>query len=396
MKRQIVFISSMEKTRLLRITTVPISLHLLLKGQFRFMREQGFEVYTMSAAGKEVPEVRKEGVEHIEVPLTRKITPIQDLLCLWKMMRIMRAIRPHIVHTHTPKAGLIGMLAAWICRVPVRMHTVAGLPLVEATGLKRFILVMTEKITYFCATGVYPNSVGLKDYMTQSLGVSNDKLKIIGKGSSNGIDTSLFKRSDTIEKQALEIRNRNGINQGDVVFSFVGRIVKDKGIGELIHAFKRLPALSGGAKVYLLLIGPFEQELDPLHEEDYKFLHENKNVILAGFQSDVKPWITASDIFVFPSYREGFPNVVMQACCLNVPCIVSNINGCNEIIQHEQTGIVVPVKNAEAVYQAMVTLLEDMTLRKAYSEAARNYIVANFDQQFVWKELLNEYTLQRS
>lgn len=386
----------MEKTRLLRITTVPISLHLLLKGQFRFMREQGFEVYTMSAAGKEIPEVVKEGVEHIEVPLTRKITPIQDLLCLWKMMRIIRSIRPHIVHTHTPKAGLIGMLAAWLCRVPVRMHTVAGLPLVEATGLKRFILVITEKITYFCATGVYPNSVGLKDYMTQALGVSNDKLKIIGKGSSNGIDTGRFKRTEDMEQQANELRSRYGIKSGDVVFSFVGRIVKDKGIGELIHAFKKLPELPGGAKVYLLLIGPFEQELDPLHDEDYNFLHDSKNVILAGFQSDVRPWITASDVFVFPSYREGFPNVVMQSCCLNVPCIVSNINGCNEIIQHEQTGIIVPVKNAEAVYHAMVTLMENVSLRQSYSQAARDYIVANFDQQFVWKELLNEYRMQRS
>jgi glycosyltransferase involved in cell wall biosynthesis len=386
----------MEKTRLLRITTVPISLHLLLKGQFRFMREQGFEVYTMSAAGKEIPEVLKEGVEHIEVPLTRKITPIQDLLCLWKMMRIIRSIRPHIVHTHTPKAGLIGMLAAWLCRVPVRMHTVAGLPLVEATGLKRSILVITEKITYFCATGVYPNSVGLKDYMTQSLGVSNDKLKIIGKGSSNGIDTGRFKRTEDLEQQTNELRSRYGIKPGDVVFSFVGRIVKDKGIGELVQAFKKLPELAGGAKVYLLLIGPFEQELDPLDEEDYKFLHNNKNVILAGFQSDVRPWIMTSDVFVFPSYREGFPNVVMQSCCLNVPCIVSNINGCNEIIQHEQTGIIVPVKNAEAVYQAMVTLMENTTLRQSYSQAAREYIVANFDQQFVWKELLNEYKMQRS
>ncbi len=384
----------MEKTRLLRITTVPISLHLLLKGQFRFMREQDFEVYTMSAAGKEVPEVLKEGVKHIEVPLTRKITPIQDLLCLWKMMRIIRSIRPHIVHTHTPKAGLIGMLAAWLCRVPVRMHTVAGLPLVEATGLKRSILVVTEKITYFCATGVYPNSVGLKDYMTQSLGVSNDKLKIIGKGSSNGIDTGRFKRSEDMEQQASELRRRHGIKQGDVVFSFVGRIVRDKGIGELVHAFKKLPELPGGGKVYLLLIGPFEQELDPLHEEDYKFLHNNKNVILAGFQADVRPWIMASDVFVFPSYREGFPNVVMQSCCLNVPCIVSNINGCNEIIQHEQTGIIVPVKNAEAVYRAMVTLMENMSMRQLYSQAARDYIVANFDQQFVWNELLNEYKMQ--
>ncbi|HEY9005618.1 MAG TPA: glycosyltransferase family 4 protein [Ohtaekwangia sp.] len=382
----------MERTRLLRITTVPISLHLLLKGQFRFMREQGFDVYTMSAGGKEVSEVLKEGGEHIEVPLTRKITPVQDLICLGKIIQVIRTIRPHIVHTHTPKAGLLGMLAAWICRVPVRMHTVAGLPLVEATGLKRFTLVITEKITYFCATRVYPNSAGLKDYMIQSMGAREDKLKIIGRGSSNGIDTVYFRRSDDIEKQVDELRSKYGIRKEDVVFSFVGRIVKDKGIGEIIKAFRRISS-QAETKVYLLLIGSFEQDLDPLSKEDYDFLHNGENVILAGFQSDVRPWIAASDAFVFPSYREGFPNVVMQACCLMVPCIVSDINGCNEIIQHEKTGIVVPVKDAEAVYQAMVMLMEHPRLRTSYSLAARNYIVDNFDQRFVWKELLNEYNM---
>jgi hypothetical protein len=192
----------MKKTRLLRITTVPISLHLLLRGQFRFMQEQGYEVYTMSADGKEIPEVLKEGVQHILVPMTRKITPLQDIKCLWKMINVIRSIRPDIVHTHTPKAGLLGMMAAWLCGVPVRMHTVAGLPLVESSGLKRFILVATERLTYFCATRVYPNSVGLQDFMLQSLGVKNDKLKIIGKGSSNGIDTGYFKKSDVLLNQS--------------------------------------------------------------------------------------------------------------------------------------------------------------------------------------------------
>jgi glycosyltransferase involved in cell wall biosynthesis len=357
------------------------------------MQEQGYEVYTMSADGKEIPEVLKEGVQHILVPMTRKITPLQDFKCLWKMINVIRSIRPDIVHTHTPKAGLLGMMAAWLCGVPVRMHTVAGLPLVESSGLKRFILIATERLTYFCATRVYPNSVGLQDFMLQSLGVKNDKLKIIGRGSSNGIDTGYFKKSEVLLNQSKKIRERYSIHKEDVVFSFVGRVVKDKGIGELIAAFRRIQKQTD-KKLYLLLIGPFEQELDPLDENDYKFLHDSSNVILAGFQSDVRPWIMASDIFVFPSYREGFPNVVMQACCLNVPCIVSNINGCNEIIQHGETGLIVPVKNADAVYQAMTTLMQNVSLRESYALAARNYIVDNFDQQFVWKELLSEYETQ--
>jgi glycosyltransferase involved in cell wall biosynthesis len=273
--------------------------------------------------------------------MTRKITPFRDLASLFGLIKVIRRFRPDIVHTHTPKAGLLGMLAAWICRVPVRMHTVAGLPLMETSGFLQRLLIFTEQITYACATGVYPNSSGLKQYIQEN--ITTKSMRMIGRGSSNGIDTTFFKPTPELEAAAQHLRNKYHITDKDVVFSFVGRLVKNKGIGELVKAFKKLATYSGRpgeGKIFLLLVGPFEQELDPLDAEDYKFLHENPQIVLAGFQSDVRPWIMASDIFVFPSYREGFPNVVMQASCLEVACVVSDINGCNEIIRHESTGLI--------------------------------------------------------
>lgn len=380
------------RPRLLRITTVPISLKLLLRGQLSFFREQGFEVLAVSDDGPEVASLRQEGITHQVVPMTRKITPFRDLVSLFGLIKVIRRFRPHIVHTHTPKAGLLGMLAAWICRVPVRMHTVAGLPLMETSGMLKKLLILTERITYACATGVYPNSSGLKQYIQQN--IKGKSMQMIGRGSSNGIDTSFFKPTPELEAAAQDLRNKHHITDKDIVFSFVGRLVKDKGIGELVKAFKRLTTYSGRSgegKIFLLLIGPFEQELDPLDAEDYKFLHENPQIVLAGFQSDVRPWIMASDVFVFPSYREGFPNVVMQACCLEVPCIVSDINGCNEIIRHESTGLIVKPKDEEALFTAMLSLINDPGKRKTFSKRAREYVVANFDQKFVWGEMLREY-----
>lgn len=384
----------MEKPRLLRITTVPISLHLLLRGQFRYMKEQGFDVYTMSAEGPETPEVAKEGAPHFTIPFTRKITPVQDLICLWKLVLVLRKLRPAIVHTHTPKAGLLGMMAAWICRVPVRMHTVAGLPLMESTGIKRKVLEFTERITYACAHRVYPNSQGLRTFMLESLHVAPQKISIIGKGSTNGINSSYFNRQSEPEAEAAALREKHGITPADLVFSFVGRVVKDKGLRELVSAFKGVTAALPDQRIFLLLVGPFEPELDPLDAGDQAYLDETDRVIKAGFQRDVRPWILASDVFVFPSYREGFPNVVMQASCLGVPSIVSDINGCNEIIRHEETGLIVPPKDANALQQAMLTLASDKGKRTRFADAAREYVVAHFDQQFVWQRLKQEYVDQ--
>jgi glycosyltransferase involved in cell wall biosynthesis len=357
------------------------------------MVEAGLEVIVCSASGKEVEALeRDEGVKHVAIPFTRKITPLQDLICLILLIRFFRQYKPQIVHTHTPKAGLLGMMAAWLCGIPVRMHTVAGLPLMESRGLKRLILLLTERLTYFCSHIVYPNSEGLYRYMVKELDISERKMKIIGKGSSNGIDTTFFSRTQEVESEAARIRSELKINVDAIVFSFVGRIVKDKGMHELTGAFRQL--VDRKKNCYLLLVGPLEQDLDPLHPEVLTFLQQHSNVVLAGFQSDVRPWIAASDVFVFPSYREGFPNVVMQACCLSVACIVSDINGCNEIIRQRETGLIVPAKDENALYLAMDALAEDEAARKVFAQKARHYVVEHYDQRYIWNSLLAEYKSQ--
>jgi glycosyltransferase involved in cell wall biosynthesis len=218
----------MKSPLLVRITTVPMSLHYLLRGQMTYMKANGFQVQAVSADGNERQEILKEGIEHIIVPFTRKITPVQDFICLIKLITLFRKIKPDIVHTHTPKAGLLGMMASWVCRVPVRMHTVAGLPLMEARGIKRWILLVTERITYRCATKVYPNSTGLMRFIKEQLSIKNEQLTIIGKGSSNGIDSTFFSKSEKLIAEARQIRARYGIPDDALVFSFVGRVVKDK------------------------------------------------------------------------------------------------------------------------------------------------------------------------
>ncbi len=367
-----------------------MSLHYLLRGQLMFMKANGFDVLAISADGSERQAILDQGIDHIIIPFTRKITPLQDIRCLLALIVMFRKIKPDIVHTHTPKAGLLGMLAAWICRVPVRMHTVAGLPVMEAKGVKRLVLIMTERITCFCASRIYPNSSGLLHYMKEKkLSIDNSQLTIIGKGSSNGIDTTYFSLSDSLREQGKVIRQQYGIPDNAMVYGFVGRIVNDKGIGELTEAFRRIRTVR--TDCYLLLVGPLEQDLDPLAHDDLDFLQADDHVIMPGFQSDVRPWLVAMDAFVFPSYREGFPNVVMQAACLEVPCIVSDINGCNEIIQQDETGLLVPPKNSNMLFAAMKRLAGDAVLRKVFAVNARKFVVEHFDQRFVWEEMLKEY-----
>jgi glycosyltransferase involved in cell wall biosynthesis len=381
----------MRRPRLVRVTTVPMSLRYLLRGQLAYMHANGFDVTAVSADGREREDIIREGIEHVVIPFTRKITPVQDVVCLLKLVRLFKNIKPDIVHTHTPKAGLLGMVAAAICGVPVRLHTVAGMPLMEASGLKRWLLWQAERITYACAHRVYPNSSGLMDYLRLRLGKSRTirKIKLIASGSSNGIDSAYFSRTDELMKEAQLLRKKYGVAEEAIVYGFVGRIVKDKGIGELINAFKAVG--QSGRNAYLLLVGALEEELDPLLPHDRQFLESDTRVIMAGFQEDVRPYILMADVFVFPSYREGFPNVVMQAACLGVPCIVSDINGCNEIIKHEETGLVVPPKDREELYRAMIRMAVDRALRELFAKRAREFVSGLYDQEYVWRELLGEY-----
>lgn len=378
--------------RLVRIMTIPISINYILQGQLGYFREQGFDVYSVSAAGPEITSIReREKVRHTTIPFTRKITPLTDLYCLIKLIQFFNQVKPHIVHTQTPKAGLLGMMAAWLCRIPVRVHTVGGMPLMEATGFKRKILYWSEKITYTCAHQVWPNSKALRDFMIQSLQVNESKLNVIGTGSSNGIDTQKFKRSPELMVEAKALRRKHSIESEETVFCFVGRLVRDKGVQELTEAFEKLQQKHKTIKLFLL--GHYEDSVDPISERHKQLIANNKNIITTGFSTNVRLYLAASDIFVFPSYREGFPNVVLQACAMELPSIVTNINGSNEIISNLQNGLLIKSKSTDELYTAMQVLLDDKNLRQKLASNARPAVVDRFDQHYFWNTLKQEYLI---
>jgi len=376
------------KPTLIRITTIPISLKILLKDQLKFMN-QYFSVIGVSSKGEELSEVTiDEGIRTIKLDMSRKITPFKDLISLIKMMVLLLKEKPDIVHTHTPKAGIVGMVAAWITRVPHRLHTVAGLPVMEASGNKKKILLMVEKLTYFCATKVYPNSHGLQSYILENNLVDKDKSKVIGYGSSNGIDTSFFSRTNDVMSQSKQIKEKYNL-ENKFVFCFVGRVVKDKGINELLHAFNKLTQKF--YNIRLLIVGNLEEELDPISEHSHKILKENKNIINVGYQNDIRPYLASSDCFVLPTYREGFPNVVLQACSMELPCIVTDINGCNEIIEDRKNGLLIEPKNKDALYVAIRAMLEEKELAEQLGLNNRNDIIQKYDRKIFHQYLLEEY-----
>ena len=375
--------------KLVRITTVPISLEKLLENQAGFFKSH-YEVTLVSAQKGQLEAVAKEqGVAFFPLEMTRKITPLQDLSCLIRLIRFFREEKPHIVHSHTPKAGIIGMLAAYITRVPIRMHTVAGLPLMEAKGVKKRILKAVERLTYRCATHVYPNSKGLLSFIKEKSLVDNTPIKCIGKGSSNGIDTAYFNPDLISQERHNELRKQWKIGHDDFVFLFIGRLVGDKGINELVAAFEQLANKIPTAK--LVLVGSQEPLLDPLSKDIINSINHNPNIILTGYQQDVRPFFKMAQVFVFPSYREGFPNVVLQAGAMRVPCIVSDINGCNEIIENEVNGLVVPPKQIQPLVKKMELLYNDSAMRSVFIERTYKAVVNNFERAHYWTLLLAEY-----
>ncbi|MFC6876114.1 glycosyltransferase family 4 protein [Flavobacterium myungsuense] len=379
----------MNREKIIRITTVPISLEKLLSGQLRFMSS----FYDVIAVAAEKDNLEKLG-KNLDVPvfhleMTRKITPIQDIIAVVKLFLFLKKTKPLIVHSHTPKAGIVGMLASKLAGVPYRLHTVAGLPLLEARGAKRKILDVVEKFTYACANRVYPNSFGLKEIIIENNFCKSSKLKVLANGSSNGIDTSYFNSELFSANQNLNLKNELGILPDDFVFIFVGRLVRDKGINEMVLAFVLLQ--KENAKIKLLLVGDYENDLDPLSSATVDRINTNDSIFAVGFKNDVRPYFAISDTLVFPSYREGFPNVVMQAGAMNLPCIVSDINGCNEIIIEKENGFIIPVKNDLAIFEAMKKILSNTLLTTKMKTNSRAMIVSRYEQKVVWDAILSEY-----
>lgn len=370
------------KRKIIRIATVPQSLDLLLRGQLKMLSER-YEVVAVSSPGENLDEVaRREGVRTVAVAMERHIAPLKDLVSLLRLIRLFRREKPWMVHSLTPKAGLLAMMAARICGVPVRIHMFTGLVFPTSKGLKRLILMTTDRLTCACATLVNPEGQGVKHDL-ERYHITSKPMRIIGNGNVNGIDTAYFDRTEAVRREAEMI-----CEQG-LTFCFVGRIVGDKGINELVAAFLRLYALH--PDIRLLLVGSFEDRLDPVFPNTKETIMKHPAIRFVGWQNDVRPYLAASDVFVFPSYREGFPNVVLQAGAMGLPCIVTDINGCNEIIRHGVNGLIIPPRDEQALYGAMERLATDEQERNRMARQARPAVADRYERRELWEKLLETY-----
>ena len=387
-KRKIKKVIIEKKLKIIRVTTKPESLETLLRGQLKFINNF-HEVIGVSSPGKELRNVKiNECIRVIPLEMTRKITPYKDILSLIGMMKILKKEKPDIVHSNTPKAGIISMVASMICCVPKRIHSVGGLPLMESFGLKKKILLFIEWLTYKCANKVYVNSIGLKKYILKNISISPKKISVIGYGGTNGVDTKFFNTNDKINISALNFKKKFNLN-GKFIFIFIGRIVKDKGIEELLRAFvklnKKLP------NIRLIILGREEKDLDPIADKAKEILLSNKKIIYLGYKNDVRNFLAASNCLVLPSYREGFPNVVLQAGSMKIPSIVTDINGCNEIIKDKINGLIVKPKSINSLYLAMKKIASDKKLYNSLKNSTRKNIVNKFTKEKFYDLLLSIY-----
>lgn len=373
----------MKMKKLIKISTVPQSLNGFCRGQLKMLSAY----YEVVAVSSPEPELRmleeREGVRTIAVPMERHISLLKDLRSLWRMVRVFRREKPDIVHSITPKAGLVSMLASWICRVPVRMHTYTGLVFPTATGLLRQVLILTDRILCFCATDINPESLGVKEDL-ERFHITRKPLRLIANGNVRGVDMDYYDRTPEVMAKARQIRV-----PGVFTFCFVGRLVGDKGINELVEAFDRLHKEIPATR--LLLVGPYENDLDPLKPNVDERIRRGDGIEAVGSQSDPRPYYAASDALAFPSYREGMPNVVLEAGAMGLPSIVTDINGSREIIRQGYNGVVIPPRDAEALYQAMgrFATCREETARLAAN--ARKNVADRYEQKMVWRALLAEY-----
>ncbi|MDF2157814.1 glycosyltransferase family 4 protein [Algoriphagus sp. CAU 1675] len=375
--------------KLIRITTVPISLKLLLAGQMRFMKEHGWEVIMVSADGREIPQIEKaEGVKHEVIPFTRRITPLQDLKCIWKLIQLFKREQPDIVHTHTPKAGLLGMIAANLAGVKIRIHTLAGIPAMAADRHKKGLLENAEKWTYSNATEVWPNSEGLKKFVIKEGLSPESKLKIIGKGSSNGVDLSKFNRESLKENHLVAATMRILPGEDDFIILTVGRLVKDKGIEELVRAFVDSKIVN---KSKLVLLGSFEQDLNPLSQEIIQTIQDHPRIVQIDWTDHVAHYMALSDVLVHPSHREGFPNVLLEAGAMQLPVIVSDIIGNRDLITQKKTGLIFPAKETSVLKEALEYAYVKRDKMHNLAFALNQEIRDNFERTKIHQEILANY-----
>ena len=382
--------STRHRVRLLHVTTVPQSLYFFLAGQVRYMKSRGMDVSALSSPGHFLEMfAASEDVPLYAVTMRRRITPVRDLIALFRLWRHLRRIRPHIVHAHTPKGGLLGMIAGWLAGVPIRIYHIHGLPLLSETGLKRVILRRTERISCGLSHQVLCVSESVRSVAVSDGLCPEDRIKVPPPGSINGVDATGRFCPDRVDAESRErIRRNHGIPSDALLVGFVGRIARDKGMSELAQAWRTLRERF--ASLHLLIVaGPDPH--DPVPPEVERQFREDDRTHLAGHVSDTPPFYAAMDVLVLPTYREGFPLTLLEAAAMALPIVATRVPGCVDAVVDGVTGLLVPVRDARALSGAIQRYLENPGLRRQHGLAGRQRVLREFRQEPLWEALFDEY-----
>lgn len=378
-----------RRPRLIYAVTHPMGARLLLRGQLAYMQQRGFDVAVVASPGKDLDIVaEREGVETVPVPMPRAIQPREDARALLALYRLFKARRPDIVSAGTTKAGLLGTVAARLAGVPICVYTLRGLRMETAQGFQRHVLSLTEHVAAKAAHRVLAVSPSLAREFTEQGFARPEKLAVVGRGSSNGVDLARF--APTPEGQTAEraLRERLSLPEGAPVVGFVGRFTRDKGIVELVEAFGRVHRLWPEAR--LLLVGDFEHE-DPVPKATVEQIRRHAAIVQAGFVSDVVPYYGLMDVLAFPSHREGFPNAPLEAAAAGIPTVGAAATGTVDAIEDGVTGQFIAKGDAEGLAEVLLRYLGDEGLRRRHGEAARERVTAHFRSDRVWEGLYDEF-----
>ncbi|WP_197040086.1 glycosyltransferase family 4 protein [Mycobacterium sp. URHB0044] len=373
----------------MHVTTVPGSLT-FFHGQVGYLNARGMDVWALSSPGELLDQfAAREGVRVHGLEMPRRITPLRDMATIARLWRWLREVRPDIVNAHTPKGGLLGMVAAWLARVPVRVYHMHGLPLMTATGLKRRLLRWAEMVSCLLAHQVFCVSASLREAAVAEGLCRPDKMMVLHHGSINGVSADrVFNPAGVGATVRADARGRYGIPLDAEVVGFVGRVVRDKGLVELVEAWQTLRVER--PELHMLVVGPFEPQ-DPLPPDAERLLRTDPRVHLTGINWDTPPLFAAMDVFVLPTYREGLPVSPLEAAAMELPVVATEVPGCVDAVQDGVTGTLVPPRDAAALTEAIRRYLIDPELRRRHGRSGRERVLKEFRQEDVWAALHVEY-----
>ena len=385
--------AGMNGVRVVDIVTASVSVR-FLEGRPEYFAGKGYEVTVVSSPGEELRKAEREGVRTVAVEMAREISPLRDLFSLWGLVRVMRLLRPAITNVATPKAGLLGGVAAWLCGVPCRYYTLLGLRCETTTGLKREVLIAAERIACACAHRVICVSESMRQKAIELGLVEAGRTVVLASGSYNGTEPERFAPTREALRRGGQIREKLGIPANAPVVGFVGRLTKDKGINELVKAYCELRKEM--AELRLLLVGEME-EGDPLTARTRWLLENEPGIVRSGFVDDPADYYHLLDVFAFPTYREGFGNVALEANAAGKPVVAAGATGVLDAVVDGVTGLLVPVGDARALAGALKKVIEDPEMAAALGSAGRERVVREFCRQRVWEALEQQYagTLER-